>query len=92
MGFKRNFNDWEIDGVDSFLHLLESYIPTRKGDDRIRWKLRCNRNFTVRSFYETLWGSSSVSFLLKAVWRVKASRRVSFFVWTMALGKILNCD
>jgi len=27
LGFMRSFNDWEIDGVASFLHLLDSHVP-----------------------------------------------------------------
>ena len=45
MGFMRNFHDWEIDMAASFLHLLESYIPTREGEDRMRGKLKSNREF-----------------------------------------------
>ena len=45
VGFMRNFNDWEIDMAASFLHLLESYIPTREGEDRMRGKLKSNREF-----------------------------------------------
>jgi hypothetical protein len=33
-----------------------------------------------------------IHFPWKAIWRVKAPRRVAFFVWTAAWGKILACD
>lgn len=35
MRFLRNFNAWEIDGVASFLHLLESHFPIREGEDKM---------------------------------------------------------
>ena len=76
MQFLRNFNDWEIDGVASFLYLLESHFPIREGEDRMRWKLQGSGEFTVRSFYE--YGSTPMSFPWKAIWRVETSRRVSF--------------
>ena len=44
------------------------------------------------SFYMILQGSPTLSFPWKAIWRVKAPWRVSFFVWTTALGKILTGD
>uniref|UniRef100_A0A7N2KUK5 Reverse transcriptase zinc-binding domain-containing protein n=1 Tax=Quercus lobata TaxID=97700 RepID=A0A7N2KUK5_QUELO len=68
-----------------------SHIPTREGSDRMRWKLMTSVDFTVRSFYEFLWSSPSMSFPWKAIWRTKAPRRVSFFVWTAARGEILTC-
>lgn len=39
VNIRRNFNDWEIDVMASFCHLLDSHIPTREGSDRMRWKL-----------------------------------------------------
>ena len=92
VGFIRNFNDWEIDGAAAFSHLLESHIPFREGEDCMRWKPKNSGEFTVQSFYETLRGSPPMSFPWKAIWKVKAPRRVSFFIWTAALGKILTSD
>ena len=89
VGFMRNFNDWEIDRVASFLHLLEYDIPSREGEDQMRWKLRSSGQFSVRSFYETLWGSSSMSFPWKAIWRVKALCGVSFLCGQQFWGKFL---
>ena len=34
----------------------------------------------------------AIFFPWKSIWRVKAPRRVSFFVWTAAHGRILTCD
>jgi hypothetical protein len=33
-----------------------------------------------------------IKFPWKAIWRVKAPRRVSFFLWSAAWGRILTCD
>ena len=51
VGFMRNYNVWQIDGVASFLHLLESYVPTWEVEDQMRWKLRSNGDFSVRFFW-----------------------------------------
>ena len=62
MEFMRNFNDWKIDRVASFCHLLESYIPIDEGNDRMRWKLKSNRDLTMHSLSETLRGSTPMPF------------------------------
>ena len=33
-----------------------------------------------------------MAFPWKGIWKVKALRRVAFFVWTAAWGRILTCD
>ena len=45
--FIRNFNDWEIDEVASFFHLLDSHTTLGEGNDRMMWKLKSNGEFTV---------------------------------------------
>lgn len=89
MGFEgiSNCNDEEIEGVVSFLHLLESHVLIRKGGDRMRWQLMRSGDFTIRSFNETLRGSFPCLSLGKPSiggrgvgGGVKALWRVSFFV------------
>ena len=46
----------------------------------------------VRSFYETYKAQSQCLSLAKAIWRVKAPWRVSFFGWTSTLVKTLTCE
>jgi len=48
--------------------------------------------FEVKSYYEVLNRKDGPSFPQKSIWRVKASTRVAFFVWVVALGKILTHD
>jgi hypothetical protein len=50
------------------------------------------RNFEVKAFYKVLVCHEAVYFPWKGIWRVKAPKRVAFFVWTAALGKILAHD
>ena len=79
--FNRGPNDWEADVVDEFLRLLASNLPSGTDGDRLKWKLTKNGDFTIRSYYHKLYGSSSAIFLWKGIWKIKAPRRVSFFVW-----------
>jgi len=46
----------------------------------------------VKTFYKALVCHEAASFPWKDIRRVKAPKRVAFFVWTAALGKILTHD
>ena len=85
-------NDWEADVVDNFFRFLAFHLPLVTNGDRMRWKLTKTGDFTIRSYYHKLHGSSSIVFPWKGIWKVKAPRCVSFFVWTAAWDKILMGD
>ena len=74
-----------------FLRILGTYTPMDVGN-RMRWKLKPNGAFDIWLYYNKLRGSPSTVFLQKAIWRVKAPRRVSFFVWCVVWNKILTGD
>jgi|UniRef100_A0A2N9JBP0 hypothetical protein len=90
--FIRDFKDWEVDQVLAFFHYIHSRIPSTVDPDCMRWKLRQHGVFDAKSFYHAIDGLPAVPFPWKAIWRVKAPRRISFFVWSAAWGKILTCD
>jgi hypothetical protein len=90
--FGRNFNDWELDNVASFLGLLHSHIPSRVMDDGLWWQLRTNGIFDVRSRYSSFREAPTLVFPWKCIWRTQAPRRACFFIWTAAWQKILTCD
>ena len=48
--------------------------------------------FDIRSFYSVLRGSPQVTFPWKASWGVRVPRRVAFFTWSAAWGRILTAD
>jgi hypothetical protein len=50
------------------------------------WKLRQHGNFDVKSFYHALDVRSELSFPWRPIWKVKAPRRLSFFLWSAAWG------
>ena len=52
----------EIDSVASFLGGLQSHIPSQGVDDVLRWNLKKNSIFDIRSFYTTLWVLPNVDF------------------------------
>ena len=58
----------------------------------MRWKLTKNGDFDIRSFYNKLQAPFPIIFPWKGIWKVKAPRRVSFFVWTAIWDKILTDD
>ena len=90
--FIRRPNDWEMGGVDEFLHTLGSNLPHTKNGYHLRWKLTKNKNFDIQSIYHKLRSLLLIIFPSKGVWTVKAPRQVSFFVWIAVWDKILTCD
>uniref|UniRef100_A0A2N9EQD7 Reverse transcriptase domain-containing protein n=1 Tax=Fagus sylvatica TaxID=28930 RepID=A0A2N9EQD7_FAGSY len=92
--FERGFNDWEMAQVVSFFSLIQAHLPRSLDADRLSWSLNGKGSFDSRSFYRALCTPSSVSVLFpwKSIWKVKAPRRVVFFLWSVAWGRILTCD
>jgi hypothetical protein len=81
-----------MDSVESFFLLLHSHAPISKEVDKLNWVLNRSGLFDTRSYYLALQASTASDFPWKSIWRVKAPRRVIFFVWTAAWGRILTCD
>ena len=46
----------------------------------------------VRSYYRVLWSTTQSPFPWKTIWKSKVPTKVSFFLWTAALGRILTID
>ena len=90
--FIRRPNDWKMGGVDDFLHTLGSNLPPIENEDHMQWKLTKNGDFGIRSFYNKLRSPLTIVFPWKGVRKVKAPRRVSFFVWTAVWDRILTGD
>ena len=88
--FIRGPNDWEANVVDDFFQFLAHNLPLATNGDRMRWKLTKTGNFSIRSYYHKLHGSSSIVFPWKGIWKVKAPRHVSLFVWTVECDRILT--
>ena len=87
-----DLNDWELDLVVNFLHILESNIPSTENGDCMKWKLKKNGDFDICLLYIELQGPLSIVFSWKGVWKVKAPHWVPFFVWAAAWDKIVTGD
>uniref|UniRef100_A0A2N9FMM0 Reverse transcriptase domain-containing protein n=1 Tax=Fagus sylvatica TaxID=28930 RepID=A0A2N9FMM0_FAGSY len=90
--FVRNVKDWELESLTSFMDLLYSCHMERVGEDRLGWRSRPSKGFTVKNFYHCLCPSPSASFPWKFIWKAKVPPRIAFFSWTAALGKLLTID
>ena len=75
-----------------FLRILGANTPPLDVGDWMRWKLKPIGEFDIRSYYNKLRKSPSIVFPCKGILRVKAPRRVSFFIWCVAWNKILTGD
>jgi len=69
---REDLNDWKLDLMVNFLHVLESNIPPTGNGDHVRRKLKKNGDFDICSFYNELQGSLSIVFSWKGIWKVKA--------------------
>jgi hypothetical protein len=81
-----------VDCVIAFYGLLYSLRLKQDGENRTWWIPSKRRKFEVRPFYQELSKSGGSSFSSKSICRVQVPLRVGFFVWMVALGKILTLD
>jgi hypothetical protein len=89
--FLHSLNDWEVEDLASFYSLLYSYMLGGRAD-KIWWVPSRKKKFEVRSFYNIFISNVRLPFPWNSIWRTKALPRVAFFVWSIALGKILTLD
>ncbi len=88
----RNFNDWEMEGVASFIEFIHSHTNFKVGGDGLWWRLKGNGLFDIKLFYNALRDFHPVNFPWKAIWGAHTPRRVSFFAWVATWGLILTED
>jgi hypothetical protein len=72
--------------------LIHSHIPQGVDADKLHWKLNRKGIFYSSSYYHALCALVVVAFPWKCIWGVKSPRRVAFFMWTVAWGRILTYD
>ena len=90
--FIRPVHDWEIEAVLQFFELLYSQQIKHRGVNKICWIPLKRKNFEVKSYYQVMVNSAPIVGPWKSIWKSKAPLRVTFFVWTTVLEKILTLD
>ena len=50
MCFHKEFHDWELESVNSFLEFFYSQVPKGMGCNRMRWRLNGSGMFDVHSY------------------------------------------
>jgi hypothetical protein len=56
------------------------------------WNPSPHNIFEVKTYYNVLQSGTVQTFSWKVVWKLKNPSKVSFFLWTAALGKVLTTD
>ena len=90
--FYRAFEDWELAASYSLLQFIQTCIPRGDKRDTLYWQLIGDGKFDTRSYYHAIREASNSLFPWKGVWKPKIPKRVAFFLWTAAHGRILTLD
>ena len=89
MRFIHNFHDLEMEGVYSLMDLFYDKLPFAGGTDCVICILNSNG---VWSYYEHFRNASWKLFTRRCIWSSYVPKKVSFFVETALLYKILTID
>jgi hypothetical protein len=92
VSFSREAHDWELEVFTSFFQVLHSIRVRRGCEDKLRWTPSKRGLFKVKALFYSLACYEDRSFPWKSVWRTQAPLRSVFFVWLVALVKILTLD
>ena len=90
--FIRQFNDLELEDVDTFFGRLHNCFSALGTIDDMAWMGTKNEFFSVKIFYFSLASRSLESFPHSTVWNSWAPARASFFVWEADWARILTQD
>ena len=89
---RRNLMDEEVGLFADLLGELYKLRGIGVGEDEIRWLGFRSGVFSVSSFYQLLARERFVEGPWRVVWLTGITPKVSFFVWTAALNRILTID
>uniref|UniRef100_A0A2N9J6S4 Reverse transcriptase domain-containing protein n=1 Tax=Fagus sylvatica TaxID=28930 RepID=A0A2N9J6S4_FAGSY len=90
LNFSRPTQDWELEAISLFMDVLYQSGVKGYGSDKVWWQRAKGKGFQVKIFYKAL--LPSIGFLIpwRSIWKTKVPPRVSFFVWTAAMDRILT--
>ncbi|RVW32801.1 GTPase Der [Vitis vinifera] len=86
--FLRDFNDWEIELVGEFLHILRGFKPSLE-EDSVIWRKGRSGQFRVKEAYSLLTNSDVMGFPHKSIWVARVPTKAAFFAWRRHGGR--NC-
>ncbi|RVW54392.1 hypothetical protein CK203_068349 [Vitis vinifera] len=62
LGFKRQFQDWELDSIEELLRRLQVFGKCSEDEEKLIWKASKGDNFSVNHSFSTLESDGGVSF------------------------------
>jgi hypothetical protein len=74
------------------MDLIYSGPVSQGGDYAMCWTPSSRKVLEVKSFYNLLLLIHEKVFPWKSVWKPTVPSKVSFFLWTAALGRVLTTD
>ena len=92
ISFVRLIYDWEMVSFASFMNVLYMVLIRQSGADILFQNPSSPNVFEVRSYYKILHSTFHFSFPWRSLWKPKVPSKVSFFIWTSTLGRILTFD
>ena len=92
VNFLRAMQDWELESLSNFMDMIYGASVKGSGQHKLCWKPEKNKGFMVRGYYMVLLDNGVQSFPWKGIWTSKIPSRVTFFIWSAALEKILTID
>ncbi|KAJ9702452.1 hypothetical protein PVL29_004269 [Vitis rotundifolia] len=91
LNFLRDFNDWELELVGDFLHILRGHKPSLE-EDSVLWRKGKRGQFRVKEAYSLLARSDDIGFPSRSIWVARVPTKVAFFAWEATWGKVLTLD
>ena len=89
MRLRHHLKDEELHFLEELLEVLYRQKGLGMGEEVMRWKGSSNGLFSVSSFYQLLSGEGDELFPWRDIWFTGLPPKVSFFVWTTAVNRIL---
>ncbi|RVW39400.1 hypothetical protein CK203_099500 [Vitis vinifera] len=88
LNFFRGFNDWELELVGDFLHILRGHKPSLE-EDSVLWRKGRSGQFRVKETYSLLARSDDTGFPSRSIWVARVPTKVAFFAWEATWGRCL---